>query len=120
MRLLFGSAPRSLNIAPHSARRALQNVTKPDPRRDFGHMSMWEVLFWPTSASAGDFVALCIPRDRRRAAKPSWPHPQCAVYRFAPDSDAKSTHPSSDIEVCPDPARRFTLATQAVTTNSGR
>ena len=44
----------------------VHNVKKPRPRRDFGHISAWEMLLWPRSRSGGDLGTLCMRRDTAR------------------------------------------------------
>ena len=60
---------------PGDALRDMINVKQPQPRRDFGQMSMSDTLMWQLSAPVCSRVTLCMPGSRpahRRRTSP-WP-----------------------------------------------
>ena len=59
----------------------VHKVKNPPICRDFGQISIWGMLIWPTSPGGRDLVTLCTRRSASGAAAPCTPHPNPSMRR---------------------------------------
>jgi hypothetical protein len=73
----------------------MHHVTTLDPLRNYGHMSMWELLIWPKSPPACNRVTLSIRGSLVTTRQPPDPIFNAPFTRQKPDRAAPRRQPTA-------------------------